>query len=180
MPAARAHEVLNYVGLGELRYRRLEEYSTGNVQRLKLAAALVHDPRLLLLDEPTNGLDPAGRDRDARIDRRPDRRDRQERRFCARTCCPMSSGCASRSSCCTAARWSAPARWLHCGMRRQQSLRTRLAGPAERFLRGAGRGRRASSPITDDQGGRKSMVSCPSWFTTRATLRAGRASSASC
>ncbi len=55
----RAHEVLNYVGLGELRYRRLEEYSTGNLQRLKLAAALVHDPQLLLLDEPTNGLDPA-------------------------------------------------------------------------------------------------------------------------
>lgn len=58
----RAHEVLNYVGLGELRYRRLEEYSTGNLQRLKLAAALVHDPQLLLLDEPTNGLDPAGRE----------------------------------------------------------------------------------------------------------------------
>ncbi len=57
----RAHEVLNYVGLGELRYRRIEEYSTGNLQRLKLAAALVHDPQLLLLDEPTNGLDPAGR-----------------------------------------------------------------------------------------------------------------------
>ncbi len=57
----RAHEVLNYVGLGELRYRRLEEYSAGNLQRLNLAAALVHDPKLLLLDEPTNGLDPAGR-----------------------------------------------------------------------------------------------------------------------
>ncbi len=57
----RAHEVLNYVGLGELRYRRLEEYSAGNLQRLKLGAALVHDPQLLLLDEPTNGLDPAGR-----------------------------------------------------------------------------------------------------------------------
>ncbi len=57
----RAHEVLGYVGLGELRYRKLEEYSTGNLQRLKLAAALVHDPQLLLLDEPTNGLDPPGR-----------------------------------------------------------------------------------------------------------------------
>jgi ABC-2 type transport system ATP-binding protein len=57
----RAHEVLTYVGLGELRYRRLEEYSAGNIQRLKLAAALIHDPQLLLLDEPTNGLDPAGR-----------------------------------------------------------------------------------------------------------------------
>ncbi|MGE0607336.1 MAG: ABC transporter ATP-binding protein [Pirellulales bacterium] len=57
----RAHEVLNYTGLGELRYRRLEEYSAGNLQRLKLAAALVHDPQLLLLDEPTNGLDPQGR-----------------------------------------------------------------------------------------------------------------------
>lgn len=57
----RAHEVLYYVGLGELRYRRLEEYSTGSQQRLKLAAALVHDPELLLLDEPTNGLDPSGR-----------------------------------------------------------------------------------------------------------------------
>ncbi len=58
----RAHELLDYVGLGELRYRPLADYSVGAVQRLKLAAALVHDPRLLLLDEPTNGLDPDGRE----------------------------------------------------------------------------------------------------------------------
>src|SRR5438874_1792665 len=57
----RAHEVLNYVGLGEARYRNVESYSTGMKQRLKLAAAIVHDPKLLILDEPTNGMDPAGR-----------------------------------------------------------------------------------------------------------------------
>ena len=58
----RAHEVLDYVGLGEARYRRVETYSTGMKQRLKLASAIVHDPKLLILDEPTNGMDPAGRE----------------------------------------------------------------------------------------------------------------------
>lgn len=66
MPAAdalrRAHEVLEYCGLGEARYRNVETYSTGMKQRIKLAQALVHGPKLLLLDEPTNGLDPAGRE----------------------------------------------------------------------------------------------------------------------
>jgi len=57
----RAHEVLNYVGIGESRYRKMETYSTGMCQRVKFAQALVHDPKLLLLDEPTNGLDPEGR-----------------------------------------------------------------------------------------------------------------------
>jgi ABC-2 type transport system ATP-binding protein len=59
---SRAHEVLYYVGLGEARYRKVETYSTGMKQRVKLAQALVHDPDLLLLDEPTNGLDPQGRE----------------------------------------------------------------------------------------------------------------------
>jgi ABC-2 type transport system ATP-binding protein len=58
----RAHEVLTYLGLEEARYRRLEEYSLGMKQRLKLGQALVHDPPVLLLDEPTSGLDPAGRE----------------------------------------------------------------------------------------------------------------------
>jgi ABC-2 type transport system ATP-binding protein len=57
----RAHETLDYVGLGEARYRKVESYSTGMKQRLKLASAVVHDPTLLILDEPTNGMDPAGR-----------------------------------------------------------------------------------------------------------------------
>jgi ABC-2 type transport system ATP-binding protein len=57
----RAHELLSQLGLEEARYRRLENYSAGMVQRIKLAATLVHDPDLLLLDEPTSGLDPDGR-----------------------------------------------------------------------------------------------------------------------
>lgn len=57
----RAHEVLFYVGLEESRYRNLETYSSGMRQRLKLAQALVHDPKLIFLDEPTSGLDPQGR-----------------------------------------------------------------------------------------------------------------------
>jgi ABC-2 type transport system ATP-binding protein len=58
----RAHEVLHYIGVGEERYRKIQTYSTGMRQKIKLAQALVHDPDLLLLDEPTNGLDPRGRD----------------------------------------------------------------------------------------------------------------------
>jgi ABC-2 type transport system ATP-binding protein len=63
-PAAakeRAAESLRHVGLYEERYRQMGTYSTGMKQRVKLAQALVGDPRLLLLDEPTNGLDPSGR-----------------------------------------------------------------------------------------------------------------------
>jgi ABC-2 type transport system ATP-binding protein len=57
----RAAESLRHVGLYEERYRQIGTYSTGMKQRVKLAQAIVGDPRLLLLDEPTNGLDPAGR-----------------------------------------------------------------------------------------------------------------------
>jgi len=57
----RAHDVLFFVGLGEERYRLIETYSAGMRQRLKLAQAVVHDPKLLFLDEPTSNLDPRGR-----------------------------------------------------------------------------------------------------------------------
>src|SRR5271154_1621225 len=63
----RAHEALFYVGLGEVRYRKINSYSLGMKQLIKLAQALVHGPRLLILDEPTNGLDPVARARMVRL-----------------------------------------------------------------------------------------------------------------
>ena len=59
----RAHEALFYVGLGEIRYRKISTYSLGMKQLIKLAQALAHGPQLLILDEPTNGLDPIARQR---------------------------------------------------------------------------------------------------------------------
>ncbi|HJM22964.1 MAG TPA: ABC transporter ATP-binding protein [Candidatus Thalassarchaeum sp.] len=58
----RAHEVLEYVGLKDQRYRKIETYSTGMKQAAKLACALVHDPDVLICDEPTNGLDQRARE----------------------------------------------------------------------------------------------------------------------
>lgn len=57
---ARVEEVVALVGLAGAADRRVGTYSKGMLQRIGLAQALVHDPRLLILDEPTAGVDPVG------------------------------------------------------------------------------------------------------------------------
>ncbi len=59
---ARAHTAMEYVGLGELRYRPINSFSTGMRQATKLACAIIHDPQLIIADEPSNGLDATARD----------------------------------------------------------------------------------------------------------------------
>jgi ABC-2 type transport system ATP-binding protein len=66
MPTAarrkRIPELLNLVGLDERAHGlRLGKYSKGMLQRVGLAQALIHSPKLLVLDEPSDGVDPVGR-----------------------------------------------------------------------------------------------------------------------
>ena len=82
----KAHEALFWTGLGEARYRKIETFSQGMKQLVKLAQAIVHGPRLLFLDEPTNGLDPPARQRNADPDQR----------HCPRKAAP---GCCSLPTC---------------------------------------------------------------------------------
>jgi ABC-2 type transport system ATP-binding protein len=60
LPAQRADEVLDVVGMLPAAGRAVRGYSMGMRQRLGLAQALLGDPQVLILDEPANGLDPAG------------------------------------------------------------------------------------------------------------------------
>jgi len=59
--AKRADVALERVGMTEAASRRIAAYSKGMKQRIKLAQAIAHDPRVLVLDEPLNGLDPLAR-----------------------------------------------------------------------------------------------------------------------
>ena len=57
----RTEETLELVGMADRADRKIAGYSKGMRQRVKLAQALLHDPRLLVLDEPLSGIDPVGR-----------------------------------------------------------------------------------------------------------------------
>jgi len=58
----RCRECLEMVGLDPGRTTLVRGFSTGMLQRLKIAQALLHDPQVLFLDEPGSNLDPAGQD----------------------------------------------------------------------------------------------------------------------
>ena len=65
-----ANKVIEQVGLSDAAGRRVAGYSKGMRQRIRLAQALAHDPRVLILDEPLNGLDPLVRAETIKLFRR--------------------------------------------------------------------------------------------------------------
>ncbi|RKX53117.1 MAG: hypothetical protein DRP50_06360 [Thermotoga sp.] len=57
----KAHDLLNILNIGEERYRYISQLSSGTRQKVKLAQAVIHNPKIAFLDEPTSGLDPHSR-----------------------------------------------------------------------------------------------------------------------
>jgi ABC-2 type transport system ATP-binding protein len=57
----KAQELCQYFGIFKDRNRLIDEYSGGMKQKIGIAAALIHDPKVIILDEPTANLDPIGR-----------------------------------------------------------------------------------------------------------------------
>jgi ABC-2 type transport system ATP-binding protein len=164
----RAHETLSDLGLEEARYRRLEEYSVGMKQRLKLAAAMVHDPDVLLLDEPTSGLDPEGRTAMLNVLRSLARRPNKALVLSSHLLGDVERVC----------RWavildrgrllySGPLDELRIAKTRQYRLRWQ-AGQADRFLEAL---RNHGVAIQPDSSGQQALVQVPETWTNRTFFR---------
>jgi len=62
MPGERIERVLNLVGMQASRHKTMRTFSSGMLQRIRLATAIIHEPPVLLLDEPYSNLDAPGRE----------------------------------------------------------------------------------------------------------------------